>query len=43
MTALRTVEEAERLIQTVDNTIQYLQGELNMTPKGLFAGFREHP
>ncbi len=31
----------ERLIQTVDNTIQYIQGELYMTPKGLFAGFSE--
>ena len=31
----------ERLIQTVDNTIQYLQGEIKMTPKGLFAGFSE--
>jgi len=31
----------ERLIQTVDNTIQHLQGETKMSPKGLFAGFSE--
>ena len=31
----------ERLIQTVDKTIQHLKGESNMSPKGLFAGFSE--
>jgi len=31
----------ERLIQTVDNTIQHLRGETKMSPKGLFAGFSE--
>jgi DNA-binding transcriptional MerR regulator len=31
----------ERLVQTVDNTIQHLQGETEMSPKGLFAGFSE--
>jgi len=31
----------ERLIQTVDNTIQHLRGGTKMSPKGLFAGFRQ--
>ena len=31
----------ERLIQTVDDTIQHLQGDMKMSPKGLFEGFSE--
>ena len=31
----------ERLIHTVDNTIQHLKGENIMSPKGLFEGFSE--
>ena len=31
----------ERLIQTVDDTIQHLQGEKTMSPKKLFAAFSE--
>ncbi len=31
----------ERLIQTVDNTIQHLKGKTKMSEKGLFEGFSE--
>jgi DNA-binding transcriptional MerR regulator len=31
----------ERLIQTVDKTINHLKGESTMSPKGLFEGFSE--
>ena len=35
------VRRLERLIQTVDKTIQHLKGETPMSPKGLFEGFSE--
>ena len=31
----------ERLIRTVDKTIQHLKGEIPMSPEGLFEGFSE--
>jgi MerR family transcriptional regulator, thiopeptide resistance regulator len=49
LTALRShkqalqgrVERLERLILTVDNTIDYLKGKETMTAKGMFEGFSE--
>jgi DNA-binding transcriptional MerR regulator len=35
------VRRLERLIQTVDKTINHLKGEHTMSPKGLFEGFSE--
>jgi DNA-binding transcriptional MerR regulator len=35
------VRRLERLIQTVDKTINHLKGENMMSPKGLFEGFSE--
>jgi len=35
------VRRLERLIQTVDDTIQHLQGKKTMSPKNLFAAFSE--
>ena len=35
------VRRLERLIQTVEDTIHYLQGEKTMSPKKLFAAFSE--
>jgi len=35
------VRRLERLIQTVDDTIDYLKGKKTMSNKGLFAGFSE--
>ena len=35
------VQRLERLILTVDKTIQHLKGEIPMSPKGLFEGFSE--
>jgi len=49
LTALRShkealqgrVERLNRLIQTVDNTIEHLKGNESMNAKGLFEGFSE--
>ena len=38
---LKQVARMNRLLTTVDNTIQHLKGEKNMDPKGLFEGFSE--
>ncbi len=37
----KQVVRIERLIQTVDNTIQHLKGKTKMSEKGLFEGFSE--
>ena len=37
----RQVTRLNRLIQTVDNTMEYLKGEKRMSEKGLFEGFSE--
>ena len=37
----RRIQRLEQLIQTVDRTISHLQGESDMSPKGLFEGFSE--
>jgi DNA-binding transcriptional MerR regulator len=38
---LKRIHRLEHLIRTVENTIIYLQGEITMSPKGLFEGFSE--
>ena len=37
----KRIERTERLLQTVDNTINHLKGKRTMSQKGLFEGFSE--